>query len=103
MVSSTTARVCTETLTQKQKKKGKKKKKRPDVVFHAFNPAFEASLVYRLGSRKAGATQRNPVLEKKQKQKTLKTEITKQEFHVWTRLSSLFSKLWNVEHRAFLG
>lgn len=69
MASSTTARVCTETLTQKQKKKGKKKKKRPDVVFHAFNPAFEASLVYRLGSRKAGATQRNPVLEKKQKQK----------------------------------
>jgi hypothetical protein len=39
---------------------------------------FEASLVYRVSSRTARATQRNPVLEKqKQKQKT-KKEKTKQ-------------------------
>ena len=30
---------------------------------------FEASLVYRVSSRTARATQRNPVLEKKQKEK----------------------------------
>jgi hypothetical protein len=41
---------------------------------------FEASLVYRVSSRSARATQRNPVLKKKQKQKqkkmVLKTFIT---------------------------
>jgi hypothetical protein len=44
------------------------------VVVHAFNPSrgrriseFEASLVYRVSSRTARATQRNPVLKKKKK------------------------------------
>jgi hypothetical protein len=50
------------------------------LVAHAFNPStweaeaggfleFEASLVYRVSSRTARATQRNPVLKNK-KQKT---------------------------------
>jgi hypothetical protein len=41
------------------------------VVAHAFNPSIwevEASLVYRVISRTARATQRNPVLENKTKQ-----------------------------------
>jgi hypothetical protein len=48
------------------------------VVAHAFNPSTweaeaggflesEATLVYRVSSRTARATQRNPVLEKKKK------------------------------------
>jgi hypothetical protein len=54
------------------------------VVMHTFNPStweaeageflssrFEASLVYRMSSRTAGATQRNPV-SKKQNPKTNK-------------------------------
>jgi hypothetical protein len=54
----------------------------PGVVAHAFNPStreargrqiseFEASLVYRVSSRTAKATQRNPV-SKKQKTKNQK-------------------------------
>ena len=35
---------------------------------------FEASLVYRVSSRTAGATQRNPVLETKQNKKTKAAE-----------------------------
>jgi hypothetical protein len=42
------------------------------VVLHAFNPStgrriseFEASLVYRVSSKTAKATQRNPVSKKK--------------------------------------
>ena len=45
------------------------------VVAHAFNPStweaeaeFKASLVYRVSSRTARATQRNPVLKKTNKQ-----------------------------------
>jgi hypothetical protein len=48
------------------------------VVAHAFNPSrggrgrriseFEASLVYRVSSRTARATQKNPVSKKKTKQ-----------------------------------
>jgi hypothetical protein len=44
------------------------------VVVHAFNPSrgtwiskFEASVVYRVSSRTARATQRNPVLKNKTK------------------------------------
>jgi hypothetical protein len=47
------------------------------VVVHDFNPStweseiseFKANLVYRVSSRPARATQRNPVLGKKQKHK----------------------------------
>jgi hypothetical protein len=52
-----------------------KKKIKPGVVVHTFNPStlggrgrriseFKASLVYRVSSRIARATQRNPVLKK---------------------------------------
>jgi hypothetical protein len=59
------------------------------MVAHAFDPStqeeeagrriseFEASLVYRVSSRTARATQRNPV-SKKQKQKQKKQNKTKQ-------------------------
>jgi hypothetical protein len=50
------------------------------MVVHAFDPSrgrqiseFEASLVYRVSSRTARATQRNPIFKKKKK----KTSITK--------------------------
>jgi hypothetical protein len=62
-----------------------KKPSQPGMVAHAFHPSilggrgrqiskFKASLVYRVSSRTARATQRNPVLKnktttKKQKQK----------------------------------
>jgi hypothetical protein len=50
----------------------------PGVVAHAFNPStlggrgrqiseFEASLIYRVSSRTARATQRNPVSKKNKK------------------------------------
>jgi hypothetical protein len=53
------------------------------VVAHTFNPStweaeagrfqeFEASLVYKVSSRKARATQRNPVSKNKTKQNSLK-------------------------------
>jgi hypothetical protein len=53
------------------------------VVAHAFNPStweaetggiseFEASLVYRVSSRTARATQRNPVSENQKKKKKKK-------------------------------
>jgi hypothetical protein len=53
------------------------------VVAHAFNPStqeaeagwiseFEASLVYRVSSRKARATQRNPVWKNQKKKKKKK-------------------------------
>jgi hypothetical protein len=51
----------------------------PGVVAHTFNPStreaerqaseFEASLVYKVSSRTARATQRNPVSKKKKKKK----------------------------------
>jgi hypothetical protein len=51
----------------------------PGVVAHAFNPStreaerwiseFEASLVYKVSSRTARATQRNPVSRKTKKKK----------------------------------
>jgi hypothetical protein len=56
------------------------------VHHHAFNPSklsggrgrpiseFEASLVYRVSSRTARATQRNPVSKKKKKKKERKKE-----------------------------
>jgi hypothetical protein len=51
------------------------------VVAHAFNPGtweaeaggFLASLVYRVSSRTARATQRNPISEKKKKQNKKQT------------------------------
>jgi hypothetical protein len=52
----------------------KKKKKSRAVVVHTFNPSTweaEASLVYRVSSRTARATQRN-LSRKKQKQKNKK-------------------------------
>jgi hypothetical protein len=46
---------------------------KPGVVVHAFNPSrgrwiseFEASLVYKVSSRTARATQRNPISKKTQ-------------------------------------
>jgi hypothetical protein len=54
---------------------------------HAFNPStweaeadqfeFEASLVYRVSSRKARAIQRNPVLKKAKQQTKNKNKQTK--------------------------
>jgi hypothetical protein len=61
----------------------KKKKKEPGMVGHAFNPStreaeaggfeFEGSLVYRVSSRTATATQRNPVWKTKKKKRKTKT------------------------------
>jgi hypothetical protein len=49
------------------------------VVVHSFNPStWEASLVYRVSSRTARATQRNPVSENKTKQNKTKQNKTKQ-------------------------
>jgi hypothetical protein len=56
------------------------------VVAHAFNPStqeaeagwiseFEASLVYRVSSRKARATQRNPVWKNQKKKKKKKKNL----------------------------
>jgi hypothetical protein len=52
---------------------------KPGIVAHAFNPStreaerqiseFEASLVYRVSSRTARATQRNPVSKNQKKKK----------------------------------
>jgi hypothetical protein len=49
------------------------------MLAHTFNPSareaeagFEASLVYRVSSRTARATQRNPVLNKQKHTKTTK-------------------------------
>jgi hypothetical protein len=60
----------------------------PGVVAHAFNPStreaeaggflslrFEASLVYKVSARTARATQRNPVSEKKKKQKKTRRDV----------------------------
>jgi hypothetical protein len=60
------------------------------VVAHAFNPStweaeagrfriseFEASLVYRVSSRTARATQRNPVSENKNNNNNKKANVTK--------------------------
>jgi hypothetical protein len=68
----------------------------PPVVAHAFNlggrgrwiSGFEAFLVYKVSSRTARATQRNPVLknQNKTKQKTktkTKTKTNKQKRHLW--------------------
>jgi hypothetical protein len=55
----------------------------PGVVAHTFNPRqsggrgrwiseFEASLFYRVSSRTARATQRNPVLKNQKEKKTKK-------------------------------
>jgi hypothetical protein len=61
------------------------------VVVHAFNPItweaeagkfleFEASLVYKVSSRTARATQRNPVSKNKTKQNKTKQNKTKKVF-----------------------
>jgi hypothetical protein len=66
----------------------KKKKKKLGVVAHAFNPSrgrgrwiseFEASLVYKVSSRTARATQRNRVSRKKKKKKGKKKEKLEKE------------------------
>jgi hypothetical protein len=68
-----------KTKTNKQTNKQTNKNK-PGVVAHAFNPStgikipgrriseFEASLVYKVSSRTARATPRNPVSKNKNKQ-----------------------------------
>jgi hypothetical protein len=59
----------------------KKTKQMPGVVAHAFNPStweaeagkfLKASLVYKVSSRTARATQRNPVSKNKNKNKTVR-------------------------------
>jgi hypothetical protein len=55
---------------------------------------FEASLVYRVSSRTARATQRNPVSKNQKKQKT---KTNKQKKTDWLNHSAYFSK------RAFKG
>jgi hypothetical protein len=55
------------------------------MVVHAFNPRgrgrriseFEASLVYKVSSRTAGTTQRNPVSKNKNKNKKTKKQKNK--------------------------
>jgi hypothetical protein len=51
------------------------------MVVHAFNPStffseFEASLVYKVSSRTARATQRNPASKNQKKKKKTKTLAT---------------------------
>jgi hypothetical protein len=59
------------------------------MVVHAFNPSsqegrsrqiseFEASLVYKVSSRTARATQRNPVSKKTKQNKTKQNKTNKQ-------------------------
>jgi hypothetical protein len=55
-------------------KPGIRDSEEPGVVAHTFNPSrgrriseFEANLVYRVSSRTARATQRNPVSKNKKK------------------------------------
>jgi hypothetical protein len=66
--------------TKQNKQTNKKKNRCLAVVVHAFNPStweaeavrfqeFKASLVYKVSSRTARATQRNPVSKKKKKKK----------------------------------
>jgi hypothetical protein len=61
------------------------------MVAHAFNPStreaeaggfseFEASLVYRVSSRTARATQRSPVLKNKTRQNKTKQKFTFKKF-----------------------
>jgi hypothetical protein len=65
----------------------KREKEKLGVVAQAFNPSrgrwiseFETSLVYRVSSRTARATQRNPVSKKRKKKKKKKEkECTRQE------------------------
>ena len=50
----------------------------PDVMTHAFNPntwEAEASLVYKVSSRTARATQRNPVSKNQKKKRKKRTEL----------------------------
>jgi hypothetical protein len=62
----------------------------PNVVAHTFNPStweaeageflnFKASLVYRVSSRTARATQRNPVQKKTNKQTNKKVFVCKRD------------------------
>jgi hypothetical protein len=64
-----------------------KSSKSPGVVAHAFNPQhsgdrgrriseFEASLVYKVSSRTARATQRNPVSKNQKNKKVKEFEVT---------------------------
>jgi hypothetical protein len=66
---------------KKKKSTYQKLERMPGVVAHAFNPQhlegrgrqiseFEASLVYKVSSRTARATQRNPVSKNKQTKKS---------------------------------
>jgi hypothetical protein len=62
----------------------------PGVVAHAFNPSteFEASLVYKVSSRTARTTQRNPVSKNKTKQNKTKTkkQTNKKKQHTASKL-----------------
>ena len=70
------------------------------MVVHAFNPStreavrqiseFEASLVYRVSSRTATATQRNPVLKNKQTNKQ-KRPNSRKPMASYMRLKSILS------------
>jgi hypothetical protein len=74
---------------------------------------FEASLVYRVSSRTARATQRNPVLKKNQKTKSHKDKIIPtlnllcwlnrtRVGRVWSQISQLIEG-WAVHGRSFPG
>jgi hypothetical protein len=76
-----------------QPNKQNNNKKRQSVVVHAFNPSpcrgrqiseFEASLVYKVSSRIARTTQRNPVSKNKNKQiNKQKTDVSLVYIHIW--------------------
>jgi hypothetical protein len=54
---------------------------------------FEASLVYRVNSRTARATQRNPVSKNKNKQTNKKVAKKKDQVHIKADLSELYLSL----------
>ena len=72
------------------------------VVTHAFNPStwkaeageslsseFDASPVYRVSSRTARATQKNPVSEKKKRTPMIHKFLSSRQVHLWQNLPTL--------------
>jgi hypothetical protein len=60
------------------------------LAFHASTQEAEASLVYRASSRTVKATKRNPVLEKKQNNKS---PLNKKENYIHQTISIYYKRL----------